>query len=139
MLHELSHHKSGITTRNIVVTKASSSTSTTKNGKSIAKLQKSKANEQPKLKCKDCEELCADKEALKAHRDAAHPLLCHICLSCGQSFALAQALGRHTRNCQPKPSTSKEAQVQYDTENNWRCDKCDFRFAEFINYFYSNY
>lgn len=127
MLHELSHHKSGITMRNTVIAKASSTINTSKNNKPTEKLQKSKVNEQPKLKCKDCEERFADKEALKAHRDVSHPLLCHVCLSCGQSFALAQALGRHTRNCQPKPSTSKDAQAQRGTKSDWRCDKCDFR------------
>ncbi|XP_049302860.1 zinc finger protein Xfin [Bactrocera dorsalis] len=126
MLHELSHHKGGITMRNTVIAKASSTTSTSKNNKTTEKSQKSKVNEQTKLKCKDCDELFADKAALKAHRDASHPLLCHVCLSCGQSFALAQALGRHTRNCQPKPSTSKASQAQRGTASDWCCDKCDF-------------
>ncbi|XP_036321513.1 zinc finger protein 546 [Rhagoletis pomonella] len=135
MLHELSHPKAE-PTRSTVIIKATSSndraSASTDTSKPTERVQKSLANEkQVPVKCKDCDELCASKEALKTHRDTSHPLLCHICLSCGESFALAQALGRHTRHCQPKASTSKEAlqstgDKQVQSSSRWSCEDCDF-------------
>ncbi|XP_037957437.1 zinc finger protein 845 [Teleopsis dalmanni] len=51
--------------------------------------------------CKDCKKIFENRYALKIHRDNEHPLLKHLCGSCGKSFALPQALGRHIRKCKP--------------------------------------
>ncbi|XP_054744873.1 zinc finger protein 624 [Anastrepha obliqua] len=130
MLHELSHPKTEYTRNTVIIKASSSSGNGSASNKTSEKKVKPKSSEKWRIKCKDCEEHFDNKEALNAHRDLLHPLLRHVCLSCGQSFALAQALGRHARLCQPKASTSKEALRDASdvaqNKNKWNCEECDF-------------
>ncbi|CAD7000617.1 unnamed protein product [Ceratitis capitata] len=114
MLHELAHHKSGADCMWLIKQSAAP--------RALAKTINSSKN-QPNQKLSSYQ----SSNSLKEHRDVSHPLLSHVCLSCGESFALPQALGRHTRNCQPKASTSKAAaEIKKCGENSFSCDLCDF-------------
>uniref|UniRef100_A0A1A9ZD37 C2H2-type domain-containing protein n=1 Tax=Glossina pallidipes TaxID=7398 RepID=A0A1A9ZD37_GLOPL len=82
-------------------------------------------------KCKDCTYVCNNREELKAHRNENHSLLIHICMSCGESYPTAQALGRHTRKCTPSNpregkdiTNNKNAEEERET---LQCDECNFR------------
>lgn len=143
MLHELTHP-------NVELLKATETSAETKPRRESSR---SSSNKTILIKCKDCEQTFNSLNILKKHRDEAHPLLSHICMSCGQSFALAQALGRHSRSCQPSTSAaaaaaataqvlssaemehteqevSEASQLEGTTSNNkksWKCNDCKFR------------
>lgn len=82
-------------------------------------------------KCKDCTYVCNNREELKAHRNENHSLLIHICMSCGESYPTAQALGRHTRKCTPSNPRERKSITNIknaeEEQETLQCDECNFR------------
>ncbi|XP_030377162.1 zinc finger protein 585B [Scaptodrosophila lebanonensis] len=87
------------------------------------------------LKCVNCQQIFDTPQNLAQHRVEAHAADSHPCPSCGSSFQSAQALGRHSRSCQPMASTSAAAAAvrALDPEESGsssklrHCSECNFR------------
>ncbi|KAH8410155.1 hypothetical protein KR009_007095 [Drosophila setifemur] len=87
-----------------------------------------KKSKMDKKKCANCQEIFDSPQNLAQHRAEMHPADVHVCLSCGTNFQSAQALGRHTRSCQPIPSTSTSTNLkETPKETPFSCDQCSFQ------------
>ncbi|KAH8292839.1 hypothetical protein KR054_012205 [Drosophila jambulina] len=87
-----------------------------------------KRNKLAGKKCPNCLEVFDAPQGLAQHRAEVHPDDNHVCLSCGSSFQSAQALGRHTRSCQPLSTTSGASSLHaIKSASAYSCDKCSFQ------------
>lgn len=79
-------------------------------------------------KCSNSRKTIESSQRLAQHQAEVHSSDNHLCLSCGISFESAQALGRHTRSCQPLASTSTPADLsQAQKKSMYSCDQCRFQ------------